>query len=250
MDLSELQAETGRLLNDPNHDRWTASVLTDRFNMAQSIVQNYTSAVKRKGTYTATANSSEVEITSSVLDVLMVRITRSNGDKSRLEGITREELDYRYPNWENMDAGQPEVYWFDGTGSLSNAKINLVPKPDAANAVTNGLEVWEVRVPADLSASSDVPFDSSIQMEPYGLSLVHWAVAQCWMDDGTPEALAKAKFHRSGSLERPGEFEKQILRIREDFDAPTDIPSRILWRPQGGRLARRGRISKAYPFSS
>lgn len=244
MNLSDLQAEIGRLLNDPSNQRWTTDVLTTRINQAQTIVQGYTNAVKTLETLTPVVDTATVSVNSGTLDIVRVRITRSNGDKEKLEGITVEELDFRYPNWENLGSGKPENYWFDAT----NAQINLVPKPDSTNAITNGLSVWEVRKPADLSSSTDIPFDSNSPMVPYHLSIVHWVVAQCWMDDATPEALGKSKFHKSGILERPGEFEKQIMRIREDFDMPVDIPARVLWKPQGGRVGSWSTPSKSYPF--
>lgn len=244
MNLAEILAEEGRLLGDPSHDRWSDSVLTTRTNEAQAIVQGYTNAVKTKETLTLVVDVPAISVDSDTMDITMVRILRSNGDKEKLEGITREELDYRYPNWENLGSGKPECYWFDAT----NGQLNVVPAADAANAITNGLEVWEVRNPAPMSGSTDVPFDSSTPMIPYGMSLVHWTVAVCFMDDGTPEALAKSRFHKSGMLEKPGEFEKHILRIREDFDAPLDTQTRILWRPQGGRVGRFSRLTKSNPL--
>lgn len=244
MQLSEIWSECGRLLNDPNNDRWTQSVLTFRANQAQTIVQGYTNAVKTVETLTPVANDPEVSVDSDTLDVLRVRLTLPSGTKKLIEGINREELDFRYPDWENWDPGEPTLYWFDAT----NAKINLVRKPDSDHAISNALSVWEVQKPADMDTSDDVPFASNTPMVPYSYSVVHWVVAQCWMDDGTPEALAKSKFHKSGILERPGEFEKQIMRIREDFDVPVDIPTNILWRPQGGRLGSWGSPTKSYPF--
>jgi hypothetical protein len=85
-----------------------------------------------------------------------------SGEKKPIEGISREELDYRYPNWENWTAGEPSLFWFDGT----NAKINLVCKPSAAYALTNALKVWEIRVPANMTAAADIPFDSNTPMIP------------------------------------------------------------------------------------
>lgn len=245
MNQSEIWAEEGRLLSDPNNDRWSTSVLQARNNEAQTIVQSYTKAVKTSETLTPTADTSQVTINTATLDIMRVTLTLPTGSIKIIDGLSREELDYRYPDWENWDPGEPQIYWFDG----SNAQINLVPAPSAAYARADALKVWEVRKPADMTAGTDTPFDASVPMEPYHLAVVHWTVAQCWLDDGTPESLAKSKFHRSGSLERPGEFEKQILRVRQDFDNPVDIPARILWRPQGGRLGRGGMPSKSYPFS-
>lgn len=244
MNLQGIWEEAGRLLNDPLNDRWSQAVLTTRANEAQTIVQALTKAVKTKELLNPTADTQEVTVNTETLDILRVVLTLPNGDKKTIEGLSREELDYRYPNWENMESGEPGVYFFDA----SNAQINLVPKPDSTHAIASSLAVWEVLKPNDLASSADIPFDSNVPMVPYHLSVVHWVVAQCWMDDGTPDALAKSKFHKSGMLERPGEFEKQIMLIRADFDNPTDIPANILWRPQGGRLGRTNRLSKSNPM--
>ena len=244
MNSGQIDAEIGRLLNDPNNTRWTAAVLLVRKNEAQGIVQGYTQAVKTKETLTPTASTQEVTLDADTMDITRVAITLPNGDIFPLEGTTRKELDYLYPNWQNLDAGRPGKWFYDAT----NQQLNLVRKPDSDHAITNGLFVWEVRKPADLSSDSDVPFDSNNQMIPYHLSIVHWVVAQCWLDDGTPEALAKSQYHRSGMLSRPGEFEKQILRIREDFDDPVDVMMKVKWRPQGGRVGRWGYATKSDPL--
>jgi len=67
------------------------------------------------------------------------------------------------------------------------------------------------------------------------MAIVHWVVAQCWMDDGTPEALGKSKFHRSGSIIKPGAYEDEIMRINDEFDNPK-LPRQIKYQKQGGRL--------------
>lgn len=233
MDVSAMYGESGRLLNDPNNDRWSQAVLLSRFNLAQVAVLAYTNSVKTLEQLTPVAANPEVQLDTDVMDLIRVDIVRSDGNIFKLKGIFRDELDFYYPNWQNSNDGEPITYWWDGT----NQKINLIPAPDAANAITNGLRVWELQKPTDLSASSDVPFGSNTAMIPYHLSIVHWAVAQCWMDDATPESLAKSKFHRSGLMDRPGQFELEIKKILAKFDVPADIPARIKWKPQGGRAS-------------
>jgi len=68
------------------------------------------------------------------------------------------------------------------------------------------------------------------------------------MDDGTPEALAKARFHKSGSMLHPGEYEKQLGRIMAEFDSPDIIQSQVLWKPEGGRAGGWGFPSKSNPL--
>jgi len=230
MNLSSLQSEIGRLLNDPSNSRWIASVLTERINDAQKVIQGFTKALKTIETLTPTANQSAVTLDSDTMDIYRVVVTRSNGDQWPLTGMSREDLDYTYPDWLNWSAGEPKTWWYNAAAQT----INLVPKPDASNAITNGLQVWEIRSPADLVNSTDIPFDSNNQLVPYHDAIVNYVVAKCWQDDGTPEALSKSKFHMSGSMQKPGEFELEIQRILGEFDNP-QVPTHIKYRKQGGR---------------
>jgi hypothetical protein len=244
MQVSELYQEIGQLLSDPNHQRWSTDVLLSRINLAQTKVQVLANAVKTKETLTAVAATSTVQLDTDVIDIIRVDILRDNGDWVELAGKQRDQLDFEFPNWQQQDDGEPALYWWDGT----NQQLNLVPAPDSANAITNGLRVWEIQKPADLSATTDVPFASNAAMIPYHGAIVHWVVAQCWMDDATPEALGKSSFHRSDRFEKPGKFEMEIKNIWAKFDSPKDIPLRILWRPEGGRASGGMGTSKEYPF--
>lgn len=245
MNLGEIKAECGRLLNDPNNDRWSGETITGRANQIQTEIQALTNAIKTENPLTPTEGQSAVTIDSSAMNVVRVRITNSSGEIKPLVGKTQEELDFLFSNWKQWDNGEPEYWYLDATLGT----VNLVPPPNSSYAISSGLSVWEVRKPTDLSDDTDVPFDSNDGMIPFHMTIVHGVVALCWMDDGTPEALAKASFHRSNNMERPGQFENQLKIIKSTFDAPTNFQSRIMTRPQGGRLGRWSKPSKAYPFS-
>lgn len=245
MDVSALYAEIGRLLNDPSNGRWSQSVLLSRINLAQTAVLAYTNAVKTKEELTPVASTEEVQLDTDTMDIIRVHIQNSSGEWKKLDGILIDQLDFEDPNWQQRDDGEPLRYWWDGT----NQKIHLVPAPSSEWANSNGLRVWEVQKPADLDDSADVPFASNAAMIPYHPAIVHWVVSQCFMDEiaTRPEAKADARFHRSGLLDKPGEFEHEIKKLKAKFDAPEDIPARLLWRPQGGRIGRFG-LSKDNPL--
>lgn len=232
MQLQDIWAECGRLLNDPNNDRWSTSVLTTRANLAQTDVQGQTKALKTAANNTPVAGTSELQLNVNCMNVIRATITRVNGSIFPFPGITRDELEFRYPDWQQWGAGEPKLWWFDAVPG----KMNLVPIPDAANAISNGIKTWEVRKPADMVNPTDTPFDGSVSIIPYHIAIVHWVVAYCWMDDGTPESLAKAKFHKSGSMLSPGEYEKVLGRIMAEFDDEDAVPESILWRPEGARV--------------
>lgn len=244
MDVASLYTEIGQLLNDASNQRWSESVLLTRINLAQTAVLSYTNAIKIKETLTPVAGTEDVQLDTDIMDIIRVWIKNSSGEWKKLHGYLRDQLDFENPNWRNLDDGEPRGYTWDGT----NQKLTFVPAPTSEWAQTNGLEVWEVQKPADLTASSDIPFASNTAMVPYHMSIVHWVVSQCWMDDGTPESLGKSKFHRSDDFSKPGKFEKEIKKIWSKFDVPEDIPARILWRPQGGRASGGGGITKSNPL--
>lgn len=231
MNVTEMNGEIGRLLNDPNNQRWGTDILLFRMNQATTAVLAYTNAVKTKETLTPVASTAEVQLDTDVMDVIRVDIMNSNSEWKPLEGILRDQLDFKAPNWQQLSAGEPGLWTWDGT----NQQLVLVPAPDTSWANSSGLRVWEIQKPADMTAVSDVPFSSNAAMIPYHLSIVHWVVAQCWIDDGTPEALGKSKFHRSDDFSRPGKFEAEIKKIKARFDQPEGIPIKLLWRPTGGR---------------
>lgn len=241
MNLSQLQAECARLLSDKNNDRWPLDVLTTRLNIAQQVIQGYATPIKTSETITVTSGTASYSLNASTMDIIRIYKVYSDGSLRPLMGKNREELDFQYPDWNQWNPDEPMYFMYDAT----NQQITLAPTPDTS---VTSLIVYESRKPADMSNSTDLPFDSNNQMIPYHIALCHWVVAQCFEDDGTQEALVKAKFHRSGDMLKPGEFEKNLGRIMAEFDAPEAIPSRVMWQPKGARLGYVYWPQKSNPF--
>jgi len=245
MNLSGLQAECGRLLSDPNNQRWSLATLTTRINLAQTEIQGYTSAVKTSETLTPVANQRTLGLNANTMGIVRATKTLSDGTTIKpFNGITREELEFIDPNWQQWTAGEPMYWFYDAT----NQQVNLAPAPDSNNAIANGMTFWESRQPAALVNTTDLPFDSNNQMVPYHYTIVHWVVAHCFMDDGTPEALQKANYHYSGKMLAPGKYELQLGRIMAEFDVPEAVPEHILWQQQGGRVGVWNIPSKSVPL--
>lgn len=244
MQRSELEAEIGRLLGDPQHTRWSLDVIDSRLELAQQDVQALTGAVKSTETLTPTANTSEVTVDTEVIDILRVTLTESDGTVSVLEGRSREDWDFYDPNWPNLSPGKPKGYFFDA----SNGQIVLVPAPSATYAIADALKVWEVQIPVAMTGDSSVPFGANSWMKAYHMALVHYVVSLCFMDNGDPDSLQKARFHRSNEINAPGEYEKELKKINAKFDSPADIPERVKWQPQGARRSQVVGLSKAAPL--
>lgn len=246
MNLTQIQSECGRLLSDPTNDRWPLATLLLRINQAQTEIQSYTNAIKKSVFYTATASISYVTLSSSLLTVLSVTKTFSDGSIRPLPLITIQELNYLYPDFRQWTSGEPLYAYLDGTYQ----RLYLVPTPDTTFAATaNAIGTYESQIPAALVNSTDIPFDSYTPMVPYHMSIVHWVVALCFQDDGTPESLAKSRFHKSGEMMRPGEYEKELGRILAEFDIAEQVPARVMFKPAGGRVGSWWIPSKSNPLT-
>lgn len=246
MQRSEILAEIRRLLGDTNSSsyRWSDDEINTRMEFAQQDVITQTGCVKTTESLTPTADTNEVSLDSGVLDITGATWTDTDGSEFPLTFKSQEDLDFYRPNWRNETGSRPDVISYDP----SNNQAILVPAPTSADISSGCLKVIEVQSPTPLTSDSSVPFDSNARMGPFSLSIVHWVVAQCFMDDGTPEALAKARFHKTNDMDKPGEYEKVINKINSRFKAVSAIPERIKWRPQGGLRGGSRWPNHANPF--
>ena len=250
MQRSELEAEVSRLLGDPSQTRWTAPVIDLRLDAAQIDVQKYAKAVKVTASYTPTVNVSAVVVSALIIDILRATFTLPDGT-IRVEGngfspINRYQLDRDRPNWPNESAGEPVLWCWDA----STKSVILVPKPDAAHAVSNALTLLEVRQPTAMATgtAADVPFDSNSLMVPFHRALIYWSVAECLRDNADADSLNKAKYFRSDNRQAPGLYETEIKMLLSLFDVPEVQPARVSWKPTGGRLGSPGQLTKSNPL--
>lgn len=238
MNQTEIVSEVQRLLNDAGASRWTETTIIPRVNAAQIEVQKYAKAQKTTQTYTPTASNPNVAINANVIDIVRATYTLSDGtiktEKTGFKPTSRQLLDFNRPRWQNEDPGEPTEWFLDA----SNQNIVLVPAPDSASIIADCVTLIEVRQPTALTVGgSAVPFDSSNLMVPFHRALIYWAVAECLLDDKTPDALKMSIFYRSNDRQRPGQFEKEIKMILGLFDVPEVMPAQIQFQPQGGRIS-------------
>lgn len=251
MQRSDLEAEIGRQLGDPNNTRWTPAVIDARLDAAEVDVLKWTNAIKQTNSYTPVASSPYVTINTKLLDVLAANFVMSDGTikgpKRGFDPISRWDLDFNRPNWQNEAAGEPVLWTYDA----SNDRIILVPPPSAQNANANALKVLEVATPTtplSQGSATSVPFDNNTLMIPYHRALVYWVVAECLHDNSDGDSLAKSKFFRSNDMMSPGEYEKEIKQILMKYDVPEAIPASVKYQPQGGRISGNGMNQKSNPL--
>ncbi len=249
MNRSDLEEEIGKLLGDKDHTRWSTTTIDTRLDAAELDVQKWTNAVKTATSYTPVASTAEVTVSANIIDILRATYTLSDGtvkgEKNGFKPISRWELDFSRPNWQNEVAGEPECWTFDA----STRQVILIPKPDTS--VSNALTLLEVRqptTPLSQGTSSSQPFDSNALMVPFHRALAYWVVSECLKDNQDSESLQKSRYFRSNDLQRPGEYEKEIKQILMKFDVPEAIPARVLYQPQGGRISGTGLARKENPL--
>lgn len=251
MQRSDLEAEIGRLLGDPNNTRWSTAIIDTRLDAAEVDVLVYTNSVKQSNSYTPVASSSYVTVNTKLIDVLRATYTLPDGTvKSQNRGfdpISTWDLDFNRPNWRNESPGEPILWSFDA----SNNRVILVPPPDSAHLLASGLTLLEVAsptTPLSQGTSTSVPWDSNSLMVPYNRALVYWVVSECLKDNNDTDSLNKAKYFRSNDLQQPGEYEREVKKILMKFDVPEAIPASVKYQPTGGRISGSGMNQKSNPL--
>lgn len=251
MQRADLEAEISRLLGDPSNQRWTTAIIDTRLDAAEVDVIKWTNALKTGQTYTPTANSPYVTVSSRLVDILAATYTMPDGTvksaKNRFDPISLWDLDFNRPNWRNESADEPVLWTFDAT----NARIILVPKPSAANISSLNLSLLEVDTPStpiSQGTSTSIPFDSNSLMVPYHRALINWVVSECMKDNSDSDSLSKARYFRSNEMLKPGEYEKEVKQILMKFDVPEAIPAGVKFQPTGGRISGNGMNQKSNPL--
>lgn len=251
MQRSDLEAEISRLLGDPNNTRWSTSVIDSTLDAAEIDVQKWTNAIKQSNSYTPTASSPYVIVNTKLLDVLTANFVLADGTikgpKKGFNPISRWDLDFNRPNWQNESPGEPVLWTFDA----SNDRVILVPAPDSSNANANALRLLEVATPTtpiSQGTSTSVPFDANALMVPYHRALIYYVVGERLKDNNDTDSLTKAKFFKSNDLQAPGEYEREIKQILMKFDVPEAIPAGVKYQPTGGRISGGGMNQKSNPL--
>ena len=88
MNLSSLQTEISRKLNDTSNDRWSTTILTSRINLIIRDIVLRTKCLRETGTDSIIANQQEYALPSGYVD--MIRVTL---DGKELTYVDKKELD-------------------------------------------------------------------------------------------------------------------------------------------------------------
>ena len=138
---------------------FTDSQLNALINEAQRDVINGTWAIQKSTTVTLVSGTTYYAIPSDLMEFARVTFNNKN-----LKESTFQEEDSAASNspWE-LTGGMPSVYFQDAT---QPGYVGLKPFPNSVSS-TGTLKVMYYAYPTDLSADSDVPFNSINRLKPF-----------------------------------------------------------------------------------
>ncbi len=232
MNLSSLQQEIARKLNDTNNDRWTAAILTDRINHIIRDVVVRTKCLRDVGLDSIVAGTAEYAAPTGYMDMIRVLVNGKDltyKDKNELDLLTSED-------WTGTN-GTPQFYYLDV--DPDNSKVGLYPNPQSGDVGTNNLKMYYVRAPVDLSGATDIPFNigtatTSNLLVPHHYTIVYGAAAMC-LEDNLIDPSTKAKRD-----EFQMEYERGLAKISDIFNNPSDRQMHMMggryWNTNTGKI--------------
>ena len=157
--------------------RYSDSTLNTLINEGQRAVAMRAWPMTKTNTLTASASTVYYTMPS---DTLAIRRVTYNGVV--LPEVTQQQIDadQNYGSWESSTTTTTPKYWFRGNQNSTNS-IGLYPAPASSGAT---VLVYYASAPTDLSADSDVPFESETRFSSYHDLLVFYATERIEMIEG------------------------------------------------------------------
>lgn len=169
MTFVEMQEEVARRLEDEDFDNFTKPEIKRGLNFGVQDVAVKTNCLVGSDTASVTSGQREYDRPDNCL-----RITRVTYNSDRLGATTFDELDE-----DNKD-------WMDKTGTPTNYLIVgdelwLYPKPIAD--LTDGLEIFSIKMPDKMEADTDVAFNNKKSLYPYHELPILFALHRAYQKD-------------------------------------------------------------------
>lgn len=231
MQLSDLQALTGSLANDPNHDRYSLSDINTEFDNAQNQWNEEIKIIKETTTITIVDGQRQYLLTLITGTPLAFgRVTHKGLD---LKKRSKQYFDLYGTDW-TQDIGTPREFCIEATDP-SNLYITLHPTPQSGDIGAN-LVVEAIIAHTSMSASTDVPFMlgalTNYLLRPYDFYLAYNVAARLLARD--PSELNDARATRY--LKISGEGKANLVQVLKALEA--EEPKRM----SGGRYWNTGNV--------
>jgi hypothetical protein len=190
--LSDIRFQVRRHLRDTpstqDQRRYGDIVLTATINEVQREVVNVVHPITNTTTITLVAGTTYYQLPNDYIDATQAVWTSPSNEKIRLYQVSERVLVQKTPGYENY-SGPPSEYMIrDSTYTATTVQVVFIPVPDSTSTGTVRIDYYGQVT--DLSAGTDVPFNSLRQLYPYHDTLVFGTTARLKLREGDLQGAA------------------------------------------------------------
>ena len=217
MNLSTITQVAASLVNDPDQTKF-AGKYTQAINLAQQQFSFDAKCCFTEVSYTVVSATAAYSLPT---DFWLEKKVTLNG--IRLAPTSRETLEFDSGElaWNTLN-GTPTQYLIDPEESEKN--IVLVPIPGDGDA-GHSLVLTYYFIPTDLSAGTDVPFNSYSLLGPYHVAIAYWAA---WLLLGYDTPTQESEAKKNDLLRK---YNDKVTEAVDNFGNTASEPLRM----RGGR---------------
>ncbi len=136
--------------------------------MREANAQNW--LLQSSTTFNLSLGTTEYAMPGDFMATLRVWYKPPGGSYLKLDQTSMDQLDAQSSGWLSAK-GTPTKYYFDRVGG--NVSIGFYPAPTVANS-TGPVIVYYVQQTADISATSGIPFNGNLILQPYTSALAYY----------------------------------------------------------------------------
>lgn len=163
--------------------RYTDSYLTTLANQGQREINNLTWCTQISTTVTLLANTSYYNLPTDYITDKIVIVTDSNGTTTPMTEWTESKVYQNDPDFEHNGTETPDRYFISyPTVGNTSMRIGFLPVPGATS--TGTVKIFYVAKPADLSATTDIPFNGISTLTQYHDALSDYIIMRIKMIEG------------------------------------------------------------------
>jgi hypothetical protein len=167
--------------------RYSDSYLTVLANEGQREVANLTWCVVKSTTVTLSANTTYYSLPTDYIAVKDVVYIQSGASAISLPEWTQDKVNSNNPDFESMSAGTPS-YYFTSPPSNTATRISFIPVPNSSSLGT--MKIRHIAQSADMSATTDVPFNGYLVLYPYHDVIVDYVVMRIKLIESEADTAA------------------------------------------------------------
>lgn len=195
--VSEMETLVRRNVRDTatTGNRYTDAMLLSWINDAQREVVSLTWSIRKSTSVTLSAGTTFYALPDDFLSADMVLFSRTGASTIQLKEVIQNSYVDDNPDFERSGRGAPSNYFVRQSTSGANAlEVAYIPVPSSSSTGTVRMDYFFY--PADLSGSSDVPFDGLLHLSPYHKTLVDMVTARIKVIEGRVD---EANFYQAAA---------------------------------------------------